>query len=55
VVELVVPYERGDVMASIHREGEVVSTSHEDVGIRVRARLADASRGRLTEFIVTPS
>ena len=55
VVELVVPYERGDVMASIHREGEVVSTTHEDAGIRVRARLADASRGRLTEFIVTPS
>ncbi|MEY4401762.1 MAG: hypothetical protein RL072_1627 [Actinomycetota bacterium] len=54
VVELVVPYERGDVMASIHREGEVVSTTHEDAGIRVRARLADASRGRLTEFIVTP-
>jgi GTP-binding protein HflX len=55
VVELLVPYERGDVMASLHREGEVVSTSHEDGGIRVRARLADASRGRLTEFIVTPS
>ena len=54
VVELLVPYERGDVMASIHREGEVVSTSHEDGGIRVRARLADASRGRLTDFIVTP-
>jgi GTP-binding protein HflX len=54
-VELLVPYERGDVMASIHREGEVVSTSHEDAGIRVRARLADASRGRLTDFIVAPS
>jgi len=54
VVELLVPYERGDVMASIHREGEVVSTSHEEGGIRVRARLADASRGRLTDFIVTP-
>jgi len=52
VVELFVPYERGDVMASIHREGEVVSTTHEDGGIRVRARLADASRGRLTEFVV---
>ncbi|MFM8957840.1 MAG: GTPase HflX [Actinomycetota bacterium] len=54
VVELLVPYERGDVMAAIHREGEVVSTTHEDGGIRVRARLADASRGRLTEFVVTP-
>jgi GTP-binding protein HflX len=54
VVELLVPYERGDVMASLHREGEVVSTSHEDEGIRVQARLADASRGRLTEFVVVP-
>ncbi|MGA1260204.1 MAG: GTPase HflX, partial [Ilumatobacteraceae bacterium] len=52
VVELLVPYERGDVMASLHREGEVVSTSHEEGGIRVRARLADAARGRLTEFVV---
>ena len=26
VVELLVPYERGDVLASVHREGEVVST-----------------------------
>ena len=55
VVELLVPYERGDVMASLHREGEVVSTSTEDGGIRVRARLSDASRGRMTEFVVVPS
>jgi len=54
VVELLVPYDRGDVMAPLHREGEVVSTSHEDGGIRVQARLADASRGRLTEFVVVP-
>lgn len=55
VVELLVPYERGDVMASLHREGEVVSTTHEEQGIRVRARLSEASRGRLTEFVVVPS
>ena len=52
VVELVVPYDRGDVMAAIHREGEVVSTAHEESGIRVRARLSDASAGRLAEFVV---
>ena len=51
VVELLVPYERGDVLASIHREGEVVSTFHEDDGVRVRARLSDASAGRLSEFV----
>ncbi len=53
-VELLIPYDRGDVLASVHREGEVVSTSHEDGGVRVRARLADASAGRLAEFVVHP-
>ena len=52
VVELLVPYERGDVVASVHREGEVVSTFHTDEGVRVRARLSEASAGRLAEFVV---
>jgi GTP-binding protein HflX len=52
VVELLVPYERGDVVAAIHREGEVVSTANDDSGLRIRARLAGASAGRLAEFIV---
>ena len=54
VVELLVPYERGDVLAAIHREGEVVSTFHDTDGVRIRARLADASAGRLNEFVVEP-
>ena len=52
VVELLIPYERGDVLAAVHREGEVVSTFHDTDGVRVRARLADASAGRLSEFVV---
>jgi GTPase len=52
VVELVVPYDRGDVLAAIHREGEVVSTTDEPAHLRVRARLSDASAGRLAEFVV---
>ena len=52
VYELVVPYERGDVLASIHREGEVVSTTEGERSSVVRARLSDASAGRLMEFIV---
>ena len=47
VVELPIPYDRGDVLASIHREGEVVSTTDEAGDLRVRARLSDASAGRL--------
>ena len=55
VVELLIPYDRGDVLASIHREGEVVSTHHGDEGIRVRARLSEASAGRLGEYVVPSS
>ncbi len=52
VVELLIPYDRGDTLASVHREGEVVSTSNEEEGIRVRARLDAASAGKLGEFVV---
>lgn len=52
VVELLIPYDRGDIVATVHREGEVVSISNEDRGVRVRARLAGASAGRLNEFVV---
>jgi GTPase len=52
VIELLIPYARGDLLAAVHREGEVLSTSHEDTGVRVRARLAEASIGRLAAFIV---
>ena len=55
VIELVVPYGRGDVLAAIHREGEVVSTTEESTGMRVRARLSDASTGRLSDFVVAPA
>jgi GTP-binding protein HflX len=52
VHELLVPYERGDVLAAIHREGEVLSSTNEEGGIRIRARLAEASVGRLADFLL---
>ncbi len=55
VTELLVPYERGDILASVHREGEVVSSELTDEGMRIRARLSDASAGRLREFAVEGS
>lgn len=54
VTELLVPYDRGDILASIHREGEVVLTEQEPDGMRIRARLSEASEGRLREFVVAP-
>jgi GTP-binding protein HflX len=52
VVELVVPYGRGDVLAAVHREGEVVD-SHDDEGATVvHVVLDEAGRGRFKEFAV---
>ena len=50
VVEFVVPYDRGDVLAALHRAGEVLVEVHADAGTRVQARLPDASAGRFAEF-----
>jgi GTP-binding protein HflX len=55
VVELLIPYDRGDVLASVHREGEVVSTTDGPDGLIVRARLSDASIGRLADYRVESS
>ena len=52
VVELVVPFERGDVIAAVHREGEVLEETTEEAGMRMRARLDDSATARLAEFRV---
>ena len=51
-VELVVPYDRGDVLAALHRDGEVLVEVHADGGTRVRARLERADAERFREFRV---
>jgi GTP-binding protein HflX len=55
VVELLVPYERGDVLAQLHREGQVLSEMATDTGMRVRARLDRFGSGRLAEWLVEPA
>ena len=52
VTELLVPYGRGDVLASVHREGEVLVEEADADGMRLRARLDDAAVSRLREFVV---
>jgi GTPase len=51
VVELLVPYERGDVLAGLHRDGEVLVEVHADAGTRVRARIDEAELSRYREFV----
>jgi GTP-binding protein HflX len=51
VVELVVPYDRGDVVAALHRHGEVVSESHDAEATRIWARVRPEDLGRFREFV----
>jgi len=39
-VDVVVPYERGDLLARVYREGDVVSVDHEEHGSHLKARVA---------------
>jgi GTP-binding protein HflX len=50
LVELVVPFERGDVLAAVHREGEVVDESHGEGATVVHVVLDDAGRARFRAF-----
>ena len=51
IVELNIPYSRGDILATVHREGEVLIEVHEDTGTKVRARLDEVATNLLKEFI----
>ncbi len=50
VTELHIPYSRGDALAAVHREGEVLSETHDDDGTLVHARLDDVARSLFAEF-----
>ena len=52
VFELAIPFSRGDVVASLHREGEVLTEYTDADGMRYSARLAPDSASRLEEWIV---
>ncbi len=52
VTHLLVPYDRGDILASIHREGQVLDETHEPEGIAIRARLDRGASGKLAAFVV---
>jgi GTP-binding protein HflX len=50
-VELSVPVARGDVVAAIHREGEVVEERYEGEHVLVQARLDERGARRYAEFV----
>ena len=51
VVRLVIPYARGDVLAAVHREGEVVGQEQGEEAATLTVLLDDAGRARFSEFV----
>jgi len=53
VVRLRVPFDRGDVLAALHREGEVVEETHGEGATVVAVVLDAAGRARFSEFVAS--
>ncbi len=51
VVELVIPWARGDVLAAVHREGEIVGERAGEGSTRVQVVLDTVGRSRFAEFL----
>jgi len=49
-VDVLVPYDRGDLVARVHRDGEVLSEQHEAAGTRLTARVDAGLAATLEEF-----
>lgn len=52
IVDVLVPFGRGDIIAELHRSGQVISEQAVENGMKYRARLDEFSLGRLSEFVV---
>ncbi|MCY3960679.1 MAG: GTPase HflX [bacterium] len=52
IIELHVPYARGEVLAAVQRAGHVLATDTDEHGYRVQARLDEASASRLSEWVI---
>lgn len=51
-VSLLVPYDRGDVVADLHDRFEVVQEDYVEAGTRIDAMVTEAEAGRLRDFVV---
>jgi GTPase len=49
-VDVVIPYDRGDLVARVHADGRVQQTEHNSDGIPIKARVPMALAASLREF-----
>jgi len=53
VLDLVIPFDRGDLLAAAHRAGEVLHEEPGEGGMHVRGRFDDATAGRFRDYVVS--
>jgi GTP-binding protein HflX len=51
-VDVLVPYDRGDLISRIHEQGEVLTSEHVADGTRVRAKVTPAIEADLSDYVV---
>jgi GTP-binding protein HflX len=51
-VEVLVPYDRGDLVSRAHADGEVLSERHTEAGTRLHANVAPSLAADLAPFLV---
>ena len=49
-VDVLVPYDRGDLVARIHRRGQVLETRHTDEGTELHVRVDEQTAADLASF-----
>jgi GTP-binding protein HflX len=55
LAEVMIPWDRGDVIASVHREGQVLAERSDSDGMWMKVRLEPASLGALRHYLVGES
>lgn len=50
VMEFSIPYSRGEVLAALHRDGDVLTEDHQDAGTRVEVKISHSTAARYSEF-----
>jgi GTP-binding protein HflX len=51
-VDVLVPYDRGDLISRIHEQGEILTSEHVADGTRVRAKVTPAIEADLSDYVV---
>ncbi|HSU74062.1 MAG TPA: GTPase HflX, partial [Terrabacter sp.] len=54
-VEVLVPYDRGDLVSRLHQEGEILESEHVAEGTRVRAKVTATLEPDLAAYAVVAS